>query len=269
MAIVPTQTRDEATVGGLLRWWRTHRRLSQLELALKATVSTRHLSFVETGRAKPSRELVLHLAEHLDVPLRARNEMLVAGGYAPVFRETPFEAPDMGVIRDAVDVILRGHEPLPALAVDHAWNMVAANAGMAVFVGALPPELVTSPLNVIRASLHPDGMARFIVNFEEYASHLVWRLRRQHDATGDPDIAALLAESLTYPRVADAAEHAAPAVVLPMRLQDPTGADRILSFFSTMTVFGAPLDITIAELAIESFFPADEVTAAAVRDAQR
>jgi transcriptional regulator with XRE-family HTH domain len=252
------------TLGDVLRRWRSLRRMSQLELAAQAGVSTRHLSFVETGRAKPSRELVLHLAEHLDVPLRERNAMLVAAGFAPVYRQTALDEPDLESVRMAIDFILRSHEPLPAIVIDSGWDLVSANAGCAAFFALLPPELMEPPVNVIRSSLRPDGLARLILNFEEYAGHLVGRLRRQVEASGDPRLASLLNEVLEYPRVAAAGDAAPPpGAVLPMRLDVP-GAG-VLSFFSTMTVFGAPLDVTVAELAVESFFPADEATAAALR----
>ena len=252
------------TLGDQLRKWRSIRRMSQLELAAEAGVSTRHLSFVETGRAKASRELVLHLAEHLDVPLRERNTLLVAAGYAPMYRQTALDEPDLESVRQAIGFILKAHEPLPAIVVDSRWDLVNANAGCAAFFALLPPELLEPPSNVIRASLRPDGLARLIVNFEEYAGHLVGRLRRQVEASGDPTLAGLLAEVLEYPRVSAASEGAPPpGAVLPMRLDVP-GAG-VLSFFSTMTVFGAPLDVTVSELAVETFFPADEATATALR----
>jgi transcriptional regulator with XRE-family HTH domain len=256
-----------ASVGDLLRWWRAQRRLSQLDLAVQAGVSSRHLSFVETGRSKPSRELVLHLAEELDVPLRERNALLLAAGFAPSFREHGLSSPELAGVREAIDVILRGHEPNPALVVDRHWNMVEANAGMAAFVALLPPELLDAPVNVIRASLHPDGLGRRIVNFDEYATHLISRIRRQVNASGDGGLRQLLDEVTGYEGVAAALARTGgvpTGVVLPMRVRLDGGME--LSFFSTMTVFGAPLDVTVEELAIESFFPADEATAAAVRE---
>ena len=232
---------------------------------MKANVSARHLSFVETGRSRASREMVLHLAEQLDVPLRERNAMLVAGGFAPVYRESSLDEPDLASVRHAISVMLENHAPMPALVVDRRWDMVDANAGAVLFLAFVPESLLGPPLNVIRISLHPDGLAPNIVNFEEYAAHTVDRLRRQLAASGDRDLAALLDEVLTYPRVSDAAHgHRPPAgVVLPVQFRHPDGS--VLSFFTTMTVFGAPLDITLAELAVESFFPADEFTADAVR----
>ena len=241
--------------------------MSQLDLASQAGVSPRHLSFVETGRSKPSREMVLHLAEQLDVPLRDRNVLLTAAGFAPAYRESSLDAPDLQSVRQAIDVMLRNHEPMPALVIDKAWNLVAANRGLSLFLGLISPALLDGQPNVIRASLHPDGLARHIANFDEYVAHLVERLRRQLDVSGDPPLAALLDEVSAYPNVAAAVGSAEPlpppGVVLPMQLHLPDGTD--LSFFSTMTIFGAPLDVTLAELAIESFFPADGATDAYVR----
>jgi transcriptional regulator with XRE-family HTH domain len=248
-------------LGELLKLWRSKRRVSQSDLAAQAGVSARHLSFVETGRSKPSREMVLHLAEQLDVPLRDRNAMLTAAGFAPLYRESPLDAPEVANVRQAIEVILANHEPYPAFVIDGAWNLLDANAGVAGFLGLIAPELLDPPLNVIRASLHPDGLSRFIVNFDEYAAHVIERLRRQLAATSDPGLAALLDEVCNYPNVAPAIAEAVlppPAAVLPMHFRLDDGTE--LRCFSTMTVFGSPLDVTIAELAIESFFPGDDVT---------
>jgi transcriptional regulator with XRE-family HTH domain len=246
--------------------WRSKRRVSQLDLASQAGVSPRHLSFVETGRSKPSREMVLHLAEHLDVPLRDRNAMLTAAGFAPVYRESALDAPELASVRQAIGVILANHEPCPAFVIDGAWNLLEANAGIAAFLDLISPELLEPPLNVIRASLHPRGLSRFIVNFDEYAAHVIERLNRQLATTADPGLAVLLDEVMAYPDVARAIGDTVlppPAAVLPMHFRLDDGTE--LRFFSTMTVFGSPLDVTIAELAIESFFPADEATAALFR----
>lgn len=244
--------------------WRSKRRWSQLELAGTAGVSARHLSFVETGRARPSREMVLHLAEHLDVPLRDRNALLTAAGFAPEYRESSLDAPELTSARRAIEIILANHEPRPAFVIDGAWNLVEANAGVAAFLDIISPELLGPPLNVIRASLHPLGLSRSIVNFAEYAAHVIERLHRQLASSADPALAALLAEVSDYPDVASALRESIPgaslAAVLPMHFRLDDGTE--LRFFSTMTVFGSPLDVTIAELAIESFFPADEATAA-------
>jgi transcriptional regulator with XRE-family HTH domain len=249
-------------LGELLKSWRSRRRLSQLDLAVQAGVSSRHLSFVETGRSKPSREMVLHLAEQLDVPLRDRNAMLTAAGFAPLYRESTLDAPELASVRQAIEVILKNHEPMPAFVIDGAWNLLEANSGIAGFLGLISPELLEPPLNVIRASLHPRGLSRYIVNFDEYAAHVIERLRRQLAATSDPGLDALLQEVTAYTDVARAIGEAAlppPAAVLPMHFRLDDGTE--LRFFSTMTIFGSPLDVTIAELAIESFFPADEPTA--------
>lgn len=251
-------------LGDLLKMWRSRRRVSQLDLASSAGVSTRHLSFVETGRAKPSREMVLHLAEHLDVPLRERNVLLTAAGFAPLYRESSLDAPELASVRQAIELILGNHAPHPALVIDGAWNLIDANAGLGALLPLIPAELLEPPMNVIRASLHPHGLARVIVNFDEYAAHVIERLRRQFAATSDRALGALLDEVCGYPDVARAIGATPtlppPAAVLPMHLRLDDGTD--LRFFSTMTVFGSPLDVTIADLAIESFFPADAATAA-------
>jgi transcriptional regulator with XRE-family HTH domain len=254
-------------LGELLKMWRSKRRVSQLDLASSAGVSPRHLSFVETGRSKPSREMVLHLAEQLDVPLRDRNALLTAAGFAPLYRESALDAPELASVRQAIEVILTGHEPCPAFVIDGAWNLLEANAGVAGFLDLISPELLAPPINIIRASLHPQGLSRCIVNFDEYAAHVIERLRRQLAASADPGLDALLAEVSDYPDVARALGRMAVlpplAAVLPMHFRLDDGTE--LRFFSTMTVFGSPLDVTIAELAIESFFPSDEATAALFR----
>jgi transcriptional regulator with XRE-family HTH domain len=263
---VTTIATTSPRLGELLKMWRSKRRLSQLDLAGRAGVSSRHLSFVETGRSRPSREMVLHLAEHLDVPLRDRNALLTAAGFAPVYHESPLDAPELASVRQAIEVILANHEPCPAFVIDGAWNLIEANAGIAGFLDLISPELLDPPMNVIRASLHPRGLSRFIVNFDEYAAHVIERLNRQLATTSDPGLEALLHEVTAYPDVARALDGAVlppPAAVLPMHFRLADGTE--LRFFSTMTVFGSPLDVTIAELAIESFFPADDPTAAFFR----
>ena len=257
----------DATVGGLLRQWRARRNLSQLDLASTAGVSSRHLSFVETGRARPSREMVLHLAEHLDVPLRDRNALLIAAGFAPVYRERTIDAPEMAPVREALDALLASHEPFPAIVVDRLWNVVAANAMSWVLVEGVDDELLRPPLNVLRLSLHPSGLARRIHNFAEVSAHLITRLRRQVHLTGDGAAAELLDELLSYPGVSaevPAGEVEGPsAVVLPVRY---AVRDRELALFSTLAVFGTPIDITLSELMIEQFFPADSTTASLLRE---
>jgi transcriptional regulator with XRE-family HTH domain len=260
-----TTTRE---VGELLRGWRHRRRLSQLDLALEAEVSARHLSFVETGRSKPSRELLLHLAEHLEVPLRDRNALLVAAGYAPMFAETALDDGAMAPVRVALDHILAGHEPFPAVVVDHRWDMVSANRpALGILGDGVAPELLEPPVNAMRVTLHPAGLAPRIDNLAEYSAHLLMRLRRHEIMAPDPAISALLDELRGYPGVEEAASAAVdPASLLfvPLRLRGP--GDQPLSFFSTLATFGTALDITLAELAIEQFFPADPATERAFRN---
>ncbi|MFN3524425.1 MAG: helix-turn-helix domain-containing protein [Phenylobacterium sp.] len=254
-----------AAVGGHLRAWRQRRRLSQLDLACEAEISTRHLSFLETGRALPSRQMVLRLADRLDVPLRDRNVMLVAAGYAPVFPERPLDDPALKAAREAVDLILTGHEPFPALAVDRAWNLVAANRAVAPLMALVDPELLTGKVNVLRLSLHPRGLAPRVENLTEWRAHILDRLRREVELTADPGLEALHAELRGYPAPAGAPARVGAAfggVAIPLRLNTPGGA---LSFLTTTTVFGTPVDITLSELTLETFFPADEATAAALR----
>jgi transcriptional regulator with XRE-family HTH domain len=252
-------------VGELLRGWREQRRLSQMELALDAAVSTRHLSFVETGRSAPSREMVLRLAEHLELPLRERNRLLLAAGYAPVYSHAELDAPELAEVRAAVRQVLTGHEPYPAAAVDRAWNLVDANAGVAMMTAGVAPELLGPPANAMRLALHPDGLAPRIANLGEWRAHLLARLRRQVALTADPVLVELLQEVSDYPCDDPVPETEVPGageVVTPLRLRHGDGE---LAFFSTVTVFGTPLDVTVSELAIESFFPADAATAAALR----
>jgi transcriptional regulator with XRE-family HTH domain len=247
-------------LGTLLRDWRQRRRLSQLDLALEAGVSARHVSFLETGRSKASREMVLHLAEQLDVPLRDRNQMLLAAGYAPAYEAQPIDAPEMAPVRAALDRILGGHEPYPALVVDRWWNLVAANRGISLFTQDVAPELLEPPVNVLRLALHPQGTAARVVNLAELRAHLLDRLRRQVALTGDERLAALHQEISGYPG-GEAAEAHENEIAVPVRLR--ADGDE-LAFFSTVATFGTALDITLAELAIEAFFPADEATAAAL-----
>jgi transcriptional regulator with XRE-family HTH domain len=248
----------------LLREWRARRRLSQLDLALESEISARHLSFVETGRSQPSRELVLNLAERLDVPLRERNVLLTSAGYAPVFAERPLSDPAMAAARAAVDQVLDGHAPYPALAVDRVWTLLAANPQAMALMAGVDPSLVAAPVNVLRLSLHPKGLAPRILNLAEWRAHLLARLRRQIDATGDAALAALERELAAYPAPrAPAPSHGTgDAIAIPLRLKSPAGP---LAFFSTVTVFGTPVDITLSEIAIEAFFPADETTREALR----
>jgi transcriptional regulator with XRE-family HTH domain len=254
-------------VGDLLREWRQRRRLSQLDLALDANVSTRHLSFVETGRAQPSRDMVLHLAEQLEIPLRERNALLTAAGYAPAFPERPLADPALSAARKAIEVILTGHEPYPAHAIDRHWNIVASNRMVAPLLTGVDDALRTPPVNVLRLSLHPAGLAPRIANYRQWRAHLMMRLRQQVESSADPVLAELLKEMQGYPMLdgvgtakgarTTAEEYA--GVVVPIQLVTEAGA---LAFFSTTTVFGTPVDVTLSEIALETFFPADAATAA-------
>ena len=248
------------TVGELLRQWRHRRGLSQLALAGAADVSARHLSFVETGRSRPSRSLLLRLGEHLDVPLRDRNALLLAAGLAPAFPERGLADPPMAVVADAIARILAAYEPCPALVVDRHWELVDANAAVARLTAGCAPALLEPPCNVLRLCLHPDGLAPRITTLGEWRAHLLARLRHQIAATGDPVLQELLDELRTYPAPhTDVAPlHAAP--VVPIRLRGVDGTE--LAFLSTTTLFGTPGDVTVDELAIEAFLPADDATAA-------
>ncbi len=251
--------------GEQLRLWRQHRRLSQLDLADEAAISTRHLSFMETGRAAPSREMVLRLTDRLHVPLRQRNALLVAAGYAPMYRERALDDPALAAARQAVELLLKGHEPWPALAVDRHWNLVSYNALVPNLMAMADPSLLQAPVNVLRLSLHPLGLAPHIANLGQWRSHLFERLRQQIAATADPVLAALLDELRAYPELPDTDQHLDgehPGVVMPFKLRTPHG---VLSFISTITIFGTPVDVTLQELALETFFPADDFTREALR----
>lgn len=257
--------------GLLLRDWRQRRRLSQLALALEAEISQRHLSFVESGRAQPSRELVLHLAEQLRVPLRDRNRLLLAAGYAPVFNERPLDDPALDTVRSAVERVLQVHEPYPAIAVDRHWTLLASNRAIAPVLVGVAPVLLQPPVNVLRLSLHPEGLAPRIINLPQWRAHLLERLHRQAEVSADPILDEILAELRGYPspsmrdrsipavRAAEAADN---GVFVPLQLASDDG---VLSFISTTTVFGTPVDVTVSELALECFFPADPFTAAHLR----
>jgi transcriptional regulator with XRE-family HTH domain len=259
------QPAPPATVGELLREWRQKRHLSQLDLAGVADVSTRHLSFVESGRSLPSREMLMRLAEQLDVPLRERNTLLMAAGYAPLYRERALADPQLAAARRAVERVLKAHEPYPALAVDRHWTLVAANAALGPLIELADASLLAPPVNVLRLSMHPQGLAGRIDNWHEWRAHLLARLRRQIDVSGDVILIALLKELEAYPAPLHAAGEARgepDPVLVPLRLRTPGG---LLSFLSTTTVFGTPVDITLSELAIEAFFPADDATADLLR----
>jgi transcriptional regulator with XRE-family HTH domain len=252
-------------IGEHLRSWRQRRRMSQLDLACEADISTRHVSFLETGRARPSRDMVLHLAERLDVPLRERNVLLVSAGFAPVFAERPLIDPALSAAREAVELVLAAHEPYPAIAVDRHWTLVASNKAAGRVFGKVSPELAQPPVNALRIALHPGGLAKRTVNFAEWRGHLLAGLRRQIELTADPVLVALQEELLRYPAPRSAGPQPATnsgAVAIPLRLM--IGGTE-LSFLSTITVFGTPVDITLSELAIETFLPADHETAEALR----
>jgi transcriptional regulator with XRE-family HTH domain len=252
-------------IGPLLRDWRRRRRMSQLDLALDAGVSARHLSFVETGRARPSAEMVLHLAERLGVPLRERNRLLLAAGHAPVFEQRDLDDPEMTPIRQALQLVLDGHEPFPALVVDGAWEMVASNRAVSLLIEGVARDLLAPPLNVLRVSLHPDGLASRIANLAEWRAHLLERLRRQIALTADPALESLLDELLGYPGPDEpqrrGGAHAARDLAVPLRIRAEAGE---LAFISTVATFGTAVEVTASELSIESFFPADRTTADAV-----
>jgi transcriptional regulator with XRE-family HTH domain len=256
-----TTVTDMTDVGELLRQWRRRRGLSQLALAGAADVSARHLSFVETGRARPSRAMLLRLAEHLEVPLRDRNALLLAAGLAPAYSERRLDEPPMAVVADAVRRILAAYEPFPALVVDRRWELVDANDAVALLTAGCAPELLEPPCNVLRLCLHPDGLAPRIRTLGSWRAHLLTRLRHQITATGDRHLHALLDELRTYP-APPADPVPTPAPVVPIRLQGPDGTE--LAFLSTTTLFGTPGDVTVDELAIEAFLPADDATAAAL-----
>lgn len=251
-----------AGVGPLLREWRQRRHRSQLELALEAGVSARHISFLETGRSNPSREMVIGLASELEVPLRQRNELLIAAGYAPEYRQLAYENPDLAPVREAIEQVLAAHDPYPAVVVDRQWELVTANRGLAILTDGVAPHLLEPPANALRISLHPEGMAPRILNLGEWRAHTLHRLQRHLRLTGDPAIGALIDELAAYPapagQRATAPEH---GVFVPLRVRGPD--DEELSFFGTIATFGTAVDVTVAELSIESFFPADAATAAA------
>ncbi|MDQ8732863.1 helix-turn-helix transcriptional regulator [Bradyrhizobium sp. LHD-71] len=252
-------------VGEHLRQWRQRRHLSQLDLALDAEISARHLSFMETGRAAPSRDMLLRLAERLDVPLRERNVMLVAGGFAPAFPQRTLDDPAMKLAREALETVLKAHEPNPALAIDRHWNLVSANSMVTPLLGGAAPKLLQGKINVMRLALHPDGIAPRTVNLHEWRAHLLERLHRQCETTADAELIALHDELKAYPvpprpgpppKVPD-------SVVVPFQLR--FGHD-VLSFISTTMVFGTPVDVTLSELALEAFYPADDKTAQRLRE---
>jgi transcriptional regulator with XRE-family HTH domain len=249
-------------VGDHLREWRQRRHLSQLDLAGDAEISARHLSFVETGRAAPSRDMVLKLAERLQVPLRERNVLLVAAGFAPAFPQRTLDDPALKSARAAIDLVLRAHEPNPALAVDRHWNLVSANRMVTPLLDGIAPDMLAPPLNVLRLSFHPRGLAARTVNLAEWCGHLLERLHHQCEATADPELIKLYDELKTYPIPARSGPLSADTVAIPFKMR--FGGD-VLSFISTTMIFGTPVDVTLSELALETFFPADDLTAERMR----
>lgn len=260
-------------VGELIRDWRTRRKYSQLDVSSELGVSTRHLSFVETGRSKPSPELILTLAEFLDVPLRDRNTMLLAAGYAPRYAARDLADPSMAKVSASLQRMLDAHDPYPGVVVDRQWNVLLANQAAGAFVAGVPPELL-APVNVFRLCLHPDGMAARTRNFDDWATYLLRQLHRSVQLSGDPELAALEAEVATYPNLAhllagppiETSSWDDPPLLVPFRIDDGAGGE--LSFFTTITTFGTPLDITLAELSVELFFPADDATDARLTGAR-
>ncbi|MEH6421669.1 helix-turn-helix domain-containing protein [Pseudomonas sp. CGJS7] len=256
---------DQRPVGELLRDWRQRRRLTQFDLAEMAQISTRHVSFIETGRSLPSRAMLLRLADRLDVPLRERNQLMTAAGLAPIYAERALDHPALREAHAAIELVLYGHEPHPALAVDRHWNLIEHNRALTPLLAGVPEFLLARPSNVLRVGLHPEGLAPRIINLGEWRAHLLHRLRHQIAATGDPVLSELYQELAAYPAPDDFDENDVPAsslVAVPFRVRSELGD---LSFISTTTVFGTPMDVTLSEVAIESFFPADAATAQAMR----
>jgi transcriptional regulator with XRE-family HTH domain len=247
--------------GELLRQWRHRRSVSQLELSLEADVSTRHLSFVETGRSHPSREIIVRLAESLQVPLRERNALLLAAGYAPLYAERPLQSSEMGPVREALERFLRAHEPYPAVVVDRRHNLVSANDALSAITAGCAPHLLEPPANAVRVALHPEGMAPRTVNLGQWSAHLLARVRREAAATGDRELEALYEEARAYPGVSTEpppGERAEADIAVPLVLRE---GEQTLSFISTIATFGTAVDVTLSELSIEAFYPANAQTA--------
>jgi transcriptional regulator with XRE-family HTH domain len=256
---------DRMPFGVLLRRWRQQRRLTQMDLAISVETSTRHLSFIETGRAQPGRGLVMRLCEHLDIPLRARNALLLGAGFAPAFRETSLA--HLTPAREAIERVLMAHKPYPAFAIDRQWNIVASNRAIPQLYTEVSAELLRTPVNAMRLTLHPGGLAPRIVNFAEWRAHQIAELRRSVEVSNDAGVAALLAEVLSYPAphsgASDIPADEAHRFATPLQIATPAG---VISFLSTTTVFGTPLDVTVSELALEMLLPADGRTIAIVEE---
>lgn len=264
-----TATRAETGIGALLREWRERRRLTQLELALEAGISARHLSFVETGRSKPGREMLLKVLERLELSFREQNRLLLAAGHAPAYPERSLDGPELAPVREAIDVILSEHDPYPAVAVDRSWNLVAANSTMLAFAATLDiaPSLLEPPVNVIRLGLHPRGFGPLMVNLGDWHAHWLERLSRQFELSGDAQLGALVEEIAGYPvpaRERDLTGGIPESEMLgPVRMHAPGGGE--LSFFGMFAAFDTPFEVTTSELAIELLFPADRATADALK----
>jgi transcriptional regulator with XRE-family HTH domain len=250
-------------VGRQLRDWRQRRRLSQLNLACDAEISARHLSFLETGRSQPSREMILRLAEQLEIPIRERNVLLVAAGFAPVFPERPLSDPALASASDAITLALQAHRPYPAFALDRQWRIVASNAALPELFEGVADELLAPPINAMRVSLHPRGLAPRIANLSIWRAHLLHRLRRQIDLTADAELMELQRELLSYPAPPEITELRMDQPMIPLQIYV---GGKLLTLFSTTMIFGTPADITLSELALEFFFPADPQTAVSVHD---
>ncbi len=261
MSTVTLRAMNHEGIGALIRDWRQRRRLSQLELALDAGVSARHLSFVETGRSRPSPEMVLHLAEQLDVPLRERNQLLLAAGYAPRFSARSLDDPELAVIRDTLGRLLEAHEPYPAIAVDRAWNLVSSNGALGPLLEGIDDSLLEPPVNVLRLALHPAGLAPRILNLPQWRGHLLQRLDREIAVSGDSGLRDLRHELRAYPGETETASPGAAEIMVELHLD---AGDHELALFSTITTFGTAVDVTVSELSIEAFFPADRETAEAL-----
>lgn len=261
---------SQPEVGSLLRQWRERRSVTQLELALDAGISARHLSFVETGRSKPGREMLLRTLEKLKVPFREQNRLLLAAGHAPAFPERSLDDPDLAPVRDALDVILSGHEPYPAIAVDRAWNLVAANSPMLALAESvdIDPALLEPPINIMRVGLHPRGLGQQFVNLGDWHAHWLKQLQRQLAATGDEQLAALIDEIAAYavpePEHDVVSELAGSEMLGPVKVRTPDGGE--LAFFGMFASFDTPFEVTTSELAIELLFPADQTTAKTLKE---
>ena len=257
-------TAQQLPFGVLLRRWRVRRRMTQADLAFAANSSTRHLSYLETGRSQPSREMVMRLAEHLGIPLREQNPLLLSAGFAPAFQERSLE--ELAAARLAIDQVLRAHQPYPAFAVDRSWNVVLSNSALQQLYEGCSPDLLRRPVNAVRLTLHPLGMGPRIVNYLDWRAHIVAVLRQQIEASPDPRIQALLAEVMAYPaplgRVAPAAREGPQRYATPLQIATRLG---IVSFLNTNMIFGTPTDVTLSELTLEMLFPADESTIAIVK----